>query len=293
MEKRVRFRSTWLPWALVAPQLAIVLVFFFWPAAQALYQSVLEQDAFGTSVEFVGLQNFERLWADDTYLQSFQTTAVFSVLVAVSGLSIALLLAVMADRVIKGAGLYKTWLIWPYAVAPAVAGVLWLFMFASPMGVIAYVLQGLGLDWNHMLNSEHAMALIVMAAVWKQISYNFLFFLAGLQSIPKSLIEAAAIDGASPWRRFWTIIFPLLSPTTFFLLVINVVYAFFDTFAIVDAATQGGPGTSTSILVYKVYYDGFKALDMGGSAAQSVILMTIVIALTIVQFRYVERKVQY
>jgi sn-glycerol 3-phosphate transport system permease protein len=293
MEKRVRFRSTWLPWALVAPQLAIVLVFFFWPAAQALYQSVLEQDAFGTSVEFVGLQNFERLWADDTYLQSFQTTAVFSVLVAVSGLSIALLLAVMADRVIKGAGLYKTLLIWPYAVAPAVAGVLWLFMFASPMGVIAYVLQALGLDWNHMLKSEHAMALIVMAAVWKQISYNFLFFLAGLQSIPKSLIEAAAIDGASPWRRFWTIIFPLLSPTTFFLLVINVVYAFFDTFAIVDAATQGGPGTSTSILVYKVYYDGFKALDMGGSAAQSVILMTIVIALTIVQFRYVERKVQY
>ena len=204
MEKRVRFRSTWLPWALVAPQLAIVLVFFFWPAAQALYQSVLEQDAFGTSVEFVGLQNFERLWADDTYLQSFQTTAVFSVLVAVSGLSIALLLAVMADRVIKGAGLYKTLLIWPYAVAPAVAGVLWLFMFASPMGVIAYVLQALGLDWNHMLKSEHAMALIVMAAVWKQISYNFLFFLAGLQSIPKSLIEAAAIDGASPWRRFWT-----------------------------------------------------------------------------------------
>jgi sn-glycerol 3-phosphate transport system permease protein len=293
MEKRVRFRSTWLPWALVAPQLAIVLVFFFWPAAQALYQSVLEQDAFGTSVEFVGLQNFERLWADDTYLESFQTTAVFSVLVAVSGLSIALLLAVMADRVIKGAGLYKTLLIWPYAVAPAVAGVLWLFMFASPMGVIAYVLQALGLDWNHMLKSEHAMALIVMAAVWKQISYNFLFFLAGLQSIPKSLIEAAAIDGASPWRRFWTIVFPLLSPTTFFLLVINVVYAFFDTFAIVDAATQGGPGTSTSILVYKVYYDGFKALDMGGSAAQSVILMTIVIALTIVQFRYVERKVQY
>ena len=293
MEKRVRFRSAWLPWALVAPQLAIVLVFFFWPAGQALYQSVLEQDAFGTSTEFVGLQNFERLWADETYLESFQTTAVFSVLVAVCGLSIALLLAVMADRVIKGAGVYKTLLIWPYAVAPAVAGVLWLFMFASPMGVVAYLLQALGLEWNHMLKSEHAMALIVMAAVWKQISYNFLFFLAGLQSIPKSLIEAAAIDGASPARRFWTIVFPLLSPTTFFLLVINVVYAFFDTFAIVDAATQGGPGKSTSILVYKVYYDGFKALDMGGSAAQSVMLMVIVIALTVVQFRYVERKVQY
>jgi sn-glycerol 3-phosphate transport system permease protein len=293
MEKRVRFRSAWLPWALVAPQLAIVLVFFFWPAGQALYQSVLEQDAFGTTTEFVGLQNFERLWADTTYLESFQTTAVFSVLVAVCGLSVALLLAVMADRVIKGAGVYKTLLIWPYAVAPAVAGVLWLFMFASPMGVVAYLLQTLGLDWNHMLKSEHAMALIVMAAVWKQISYNFLFFLAGLQSIPKSLIEAAAIDGASPARRFWTIVFPLLSPTTFFLLVINVVYAFFDTFAIVDAATQGGPGKSTAILVYKVYYDGFKALDMGGSAAQSVILMGIVIALTVIQFRYVERKVQY
>jgi sn-glycerol 3-phosphate transport system permease protein len=239
------------------------------------------------------MENFQRLWNDDSYLASFKTTAVFSVLVAVSGLTIALLLAVMADRVIKGSGVYKTLLIWPYAVAPAVAGVLWVFMFASPMGVVAYWLQFVGIDWNHLLNSDHAMALIVMAAVWKQISYNFLFFLAGLQSIPKSLIEAAAIDGASPSHRFWTIIFPLLSPTTFFLLVINVVYAFFDTFAIVDAATQGGPGKDTAILVYKVYYDGFKALDMGGSAAQSVVLMVIVIALTVVQFRYVERKVQY
>ena len=293
MEKRVRFNSWWLPWLLVAPQMAIVLVFFFWPAGQALYQSVLQQDAFGMSTEFVGLANFQRLWADDTYLASFKTTAVFSLLVAVCGLTIALLLAVMADRVLKGSGVYKTLLIWPYAVAPAVAGVLWVFMFASPMGVVAYALQTLGIDWNHMLNSQHAMALIVMAAVWKQISYNFLFFLAGLQSIPKSLIEAAAIDGASPWHRFRTIIFPLLSPTTFFLLVINVVYAFFDTFAIVDASTQGGPGKDTAILVYKVYYDGFKALDMGGSAAQSVILMAIVIALTVVQFRFVEKKVQY
>ncbi len=293
MEKRVRFQSAWLPWLLVAPQMAIVLVFFFWPAAQALYQSVLQQDAFGTSTEFVGLENFERLFSDETYLASFKTTALFSALVAVCGLSIALLLAVMADRVLRGAALYKTLLIWPYAVAPAVAGVLWVFMFASPMGVVAYALQFVGVEWNHMLRSDHAMALIVMAAVWKQISYNFLFFLAGLQSIPKSLIEAAAIDGASPARRFWTIVFPLLSPTTFFLLVINVVYAFFDTFAIVDAATQGGPGKDTAILVYKVYYDGFKALDMGGSAAQSVILMVIVVALTVIQFRYVERKVQY
>ena len=242
--------------------MAIVLVFFFWPAAQALWQSVLQQDAFGTSTEFVGLENFSRLWADSSYLASFQTTAVFSLLVAVIGLSIALLLATMANRVGRGSTVYKTLLIWPYAVAPVVAGVLWLFMFASPMGVVAWALRELGLDWNHLLNSHHAMALIVMASVWKQISYNFLFFLAGLQSIPKSLLEAAAIDGAGPWRRFWTITFPLLSPTTFFLLVINVIYAFFDTFAIVDAATHGGPGKDTAILVYKVYHDGFKAMPL-------------------------------
>ena len=293
VEKRVRFRSWWLPWVLVGPQLAVVLVFFFWPAAQALYQSVLQSDAFGTSVEYVGLENFRRLWADESYLASFHTTAVFSVLVAVSGLAISLLLAVMADRVIRGAMAYKTLLIWPYAVAPAIAGVLWLFMFAPSIGIVSFWLRQAGVNWNHLLNGDHAMTLIVMAAVWKQISYNFLFFLAGLQSIPKSLIEAAAIDGAGPWRRFWTVQFPLLTPTSFFLLVINIVYAFFDTFAIVDAATEGGPGKDTSILVYKLYYDGFKALDLGGSAAQSVVLMVIVVALTVVQFRYVERKVNY
>ena len=293
MEKRVLFRSRWLPWLLIAPQMAVVLVFFFWPAGQALYQSLLNQDAFGTSTEFVGLENFQRLFADSTYIESFKTTAIFSALVAVSGLTIALLLAVMADSVIRAAGTYKTLLIWPYAVAPVVAGVLWVFMFSSPMGVIAYALQSFGIQWNHLLNSTHAMTLIVVAAVWKQISYNFLFFLAGLQSIPKSLLEAAAIDGASPARRFWTIVFPLLSPTTFFLLVINVVYAFFETFAIVDAATQGGPGKDTAILVYKVYYDGFKAMDLGGSAAQSVVLMVIVIALTVIQFKFVEKKVNY
>ncbi len=292
-EKRVRFKSAWLPWALIAPQMAVVLVFFFWPAAQALYQSVLQEDAFGASREFVGMNNFRRLFADPGYIDSFYTTAIFSLLVAVIGLSVALLLAVMADRVVRGAGGYKTLLIWPYAVAPAVAGVLWIFMFASPMGIIAFALRQLGLDWNHLLNANHATALIVIASVWKQISYNFLFFLAGLQSIPRSLLEAAAIDGASPGRRFWSIVFPLLSPTTFFLLVINIVYAFFDTFAIVDATTHGGPGKETAILVYKVYYDGFKALDMGGSAAQSVVLMAIVITLTVIQFRFVEKKVQY
>ena len=293
MEKRVFFRSSWLPWVLIAPQVAVIALFFFWPAAQALLQSVQQSDAFGTSVEWVGLENFRNLWNDDTYLASFYTTAIFSSLVAVTGISLSLLLAVFADRVVKGALVFKTLLIWPYAVAPAVAGVLWLFMFAPSVGVVSYWLRAFGVDWNHLLNGTHAMTLVVMAAVWKQISYNFLFFLAGLQSIPKSLIEAAAIDGAGPWRRFWTIVFPLLSPTTFFLLVINIVYAFFDTFAIIDAATQGGPGKDTAILVYKVYFDGFKAMDLGGSAAQSVVLMVIVVALTVVQFRFVEKKVNY
>ena len=293
IEKRVRFKSWWLPWALLAPQVIVIAVFFFWPAGQALVQSLQRQDAFGMSVQWVGLENFERLWNDQSYLASFKTTALFSVLVAGFGLLLALTLAVFADRIIRGATTYKLLLIWPYAVAPAVAGVLWLFMFAPSIGIVSFALRGIGIEWNHLLNSGQAMTLIVVAAVWKQISYNFLFFLAGLQSIPKSLIEAAAIDGAGPWRRFWTIIFPLLSPVTFFLLVINVVYAFFDTFAIIDAVTEGGPGKDTAILVYKVYYDGFKALDLGGSAAQSVVLMAIVIVLTVVQFRYVERKVNY
>ena len=292
-EKRVVFRSRWLPWALLAPQAIIIAVFFFWPAAQALLQSLQQSDAFGTSVEWIGLENFRNLWNDDTYLASFKTTAIFSSLVAVLGIGISLVLAVFADRVVRGATFYKTLLIWPYAVAPAVAGVLWLFMFSPSIGIVAYGLGRLGIEWNHLLNGHQAMTLVVMTAIWKQISYNFLFFLAGLASIPKSLIEAAAIDGARPWRRFWTIQFPLLSPTTFFLLVINVVYAFFDTFAIIDNATQGGPGKDTSILVYRVYYDGFKAMDLGGSAAQSVVLMAIVVALTVVQFRYVEKKVNY
>ena len=292
-QKRVVFRSRWLPWLLLAPQAAVIGVFFFWPASQALVQSLQQQDAFGLSTEWVGLDNFRQLFNDASYLASFKTTAMFSLLVAVLGLAVSLLLATMANRVVRAAPVYKTLLIWPYAVAPAIAGVLWLFMFAPSIGVVAYGLQRLGIQWNPLLDADHAMALVVMAAVWKQVSYNFLFFLAGLQSIPKSLIEAAAIDGAGPWRRFWTITFPLLSPTSFFLLVINVVYAFFDTFGIIDAATQGGPGKDTAILVYKVYYDGFKALDLGGSAAQSVVLMAIVIALTVIQFRFVEKKVQY
>ena len=293
MEKRALFRSRWLPYALLLPQIVVSLVFFFWPAIQALYWSVLVQDAFAAKVQFVWFDNFTSLFADDTYFASFKVTALFSALVAVIGLSVSLLLAVFADRVVRGATIYKTLLIWPYAVAPAVAGILWLFLLSPAIGIVTYALRGFGVDWNYYLNADQALLLVVTAAVWKQISYNFLFFLAGLQSIPPSLVEAAAIDGAGPMRRFWTIVFPLLSPTAFFLLVVNIVYAFFDTFAIIDATTQGGPARATQILVFKVYEDGFKALDLGGSAAQSVVLMVIVIALTVVQFRWVERKVQY
>ena len=293
MEKRVVFRSAWLPYALVAPQIAITVVFFFWPAIQAVWFSFQLQDAFGLKTQFVGLQNFTNLFRDGNYLASFRVTAVFSVLVAFSGLAISLLLATMADRVLRGALAYKTLLIWPYAVAPAIAGVLWAFLFAPSIGIVTYLLKGFGVEWNWIINDNQALTLVVIASVWKQISYNFLFFLAGLQSIPRSLIEAAAIDGAGPARRFWTIVFPLLSPTTFFLLVVHVVYAFFETFGVIDATTQGGPGQATNILVYKVYHDGVKAADLGSSSAQSVILMFIVIALTVVQFRFIERKVQY
>jgi sn-glycerol 3-phosphate transport system permease protein len=293
MEKRVVFGHKTLPYLLLLPQLLITVIFFFLPAGQAIWQSTRLEDAFGLSSQFIGLDNFTALFSQQAYLDSFGVTAMFSALVAFFGLSIALLLAVMANRVIRGAGLYKTLLIWPYAVAPAVVGVLWLFLFSPSVGILAVALGKIGVNWNPRLDGTHAMILVIIAAVWKQISYNFLFFLAGLQSIPRSLIEASAIDGAGPARRFWTIVFPLLSPTTFFLLVINIIYAFFDTFAVIDTTTQGGPGTATNILVYKVYSDGFRGLDLGSSAAQSVVLMCIVIVLTIVQFRYVDRKVQY
>ncbi len=293
MEKRVVFRSAWLPYVLIAPQIAVTIVFFFWPAVQAVWYSFQLQDAFGLKTQFVGLSNFVALLKDSHYLSSFKITAVFSALVAFSGIAVSLLLAAMADRVLRGSLAYKTLLILPYAVAAAVAGVLWAFMFAPSIGIVTFVLKQAGIDWNWAVQGDQAMLLVVLAAVWKQISYNFLFFLAGLQSIPKSLIEAAAIDGAGPGRRFWTVVIPLLSPTTFFLLVVNIVYAFFDTFGVIDATTQGGPAGATQILVYKVYYDGVKAADLGGSSAQSVILMGIVIALTVAQFRFVERKVQY
>jgi sn-glycerol 3-phosphate transport system permease protein len=293
MQKRAVFASRLIPYALLAPQLAITLVFFYWPASQAVWQSFLLQDAFGLSTTFVWLENYETLFGDPEYYRTMLNTLVFATAVTVLSLSCALLLAVMADKQIKAAQSYRTLLIWPYAVAPAVAGVLWLFMFQPSLGVLAQGLRSMGLDWNPLLNGTHAMVLVVLASAWKQISYNFLFFLAGLAAIPKSVIEAAAIDGARPARRFWTITFPLLSPTTFFLLAVNIVYAFFDTFGIIDTMTGGGPGRATQTLVYKVYADGRLGGDLGGSAAQSVILMILVIGLTAVQFRYIERKVTY
>ena len=278
---------------LVAPQLLITLIFFFLPAGQAIEQSVMMQDAFGLSNEFVGLANFQTLFADPNYIESFKVTMLFSVLVAGIGLAVSLLFAVCADRVLRGGNAYKSFLIIPYAIAPAVAGVLWMFIFNPTLGVLSYALRQFGFEWNYMVNADHALALIVIAAVWKQVSYNFIFFLAGLQAVPKSLLDAAAMDGAGPFRRFWTVVFPLLSPTTFFLLVMNVIYAFFDTFAIVDATTMGGPGQETNILVYKVFVDGFRNMDYGGSAAQSVVLMALVIVLTVIQFRFIERRVNY
>jgi sn-glycerol 3-phosphate transport system permease protein len=293
MEKKVIFKGWALPLALLLPQLVITGVFFFWPAGQAVYQSFLREDAFGLSSQFVGFENFVDVLSDPTYLDSVGRTLFFSGSVAFLALSVALFLAVQADKHIRAADAYKTLLIWPYAVAPAIAAVLWLFMFHPNIGIFGRALNAMGIPWDYKLNGDQAMLLVILASAWKQVSYNFIFFLAGLQSIPKSVLEAAAIDGARPARRFWTVVFPLLSPTAFFLLVVNLVYAFFDTFGVIHALTQGGPGKATETLIYRVYTDGVMNLNLGSSAAQSVILMIFVIALTMVQFRYVERKVHY
>ncbi|PXW14579.1 sn-glycerol-3-phosphate ABC transporter permease UgpA [Paraburkholderia caballeronis] len=293
MERRTNFGAGWLPYLLIAPQLAITAVFFLWPAGVALWQSMSSQDAFGISSEFVGLANFKSLFADPLYLDVFRTTVVFSSLVTVIGLVVSLFLAAMADRVTRGKFIYRTLLIWPYAVAPAIAAVLWAFLFNPSIGIVTFALAKVGISWNHALNGGQAMTLIVLASVWKQISYNFLFFYAGLQAIPRSLMEAAAIDGAGPVRRFFGIALPLLSPVSFFLLVVNLVYAFFDTLPVIDAATGGGPGQSTRTLVYKIFTEGFQGLDIGSSGAQSIVMMFVVVGLTVVQFRFVERKVKY
>jgi sn-glycerol 3-phosphate transport system permease protein len=294
MQKRVTFRSPLLPYLLVAPQIVITVVFFLWPSYQALESSLFIEDAFGFSREYVGLDNFRALLTDDVYLSSFGVTLIFGFAVTLLTMAISLGLASAADRVLRAVTTYRTFLIWPYAVAPAIAGVFWYFLMDPSLGIVAHWIEVLsGTEWNHYSNGNQALILVIIAAAWKQISYNFLFFLAGLQSIPKSLIEAAAIDRAGPTRRFWTIIFPLLAPTTFFLLVVNLVYAFFDTFALIDATTSGGPANATSTLVVKVYQSGFVGQDYGSSAAQSVILMAIVIAMTFVQFRFIDRRVNY
>jgi sn-glycerol 3-phosphate transport system permease protein len=293
MEKRVVFKNRVLPYILVAPQIIITLVFFIWPAVMALYQSVLQEDPFGLSSFFVGLENFQYIFTDSIYLNSIKVTMIFSFSVAGIAMTTSLLLAVMADRAIRSATTYKTLIIWPYAVAPVAAAVLWYFLFNPTVGMISFFLKSIGIDWNFTLKGGQAMLLVIMASAWREISYNFLFFLAGLQAIPKSFIEAAAIDGASPSKRFWTIALPLLSPTVFFLLVMNLVYAFFDTFGVIHAITEGGPDEATNTMVFKIYHDSFESLDFGSAAAQSVILMIIVIALTVFQFRYIERKVHY
>ena len=293
MNQRVTFRGWWLPILLIAPQVIISAVFFFYPAGQAIWQSLFIPDPFGLSSVFVGLGNFEFLFSDKFYRTSFTTTAVFSILVTLCSMIPALFLAVMADRLIKGSGTYRTMLIWPYAVAPAIAGVLWLFMFNTRVGVVSWYLGQLGYDWNHVLNGGEAMGLVVIASAWGRISYNFLFFLAALQAVPRSVIEAAAIDGARFWKRFWTVVLPLLSPTAFFLLVVNIVYSFFETFGVIHTITSGGPQQSTTILVYKVFADGFVGQDLGSSAAQSVVLLFVVGLLTVIQFKYIEKKVHY
>lgn len=293
MEKRVTFKGWLLPLLLVFPQVLISAIFFFYPAGQAIWQSLFIPDPFGLSSQFVGLGNFEFLLSDKYYRTSFLTTAIFSTLVTLASMVPALFLAVLADRLIKGAGAYRTLLIWPYAVAPAIAGVLWLFMFNTRVGVVSWYLGQLGYDWNHVLNEVEAMGLVVVASAWGRISYNFLFFYAALQAVPRSVIEAAAIDGARFWKRFYTIVLPLLSPTTFFLLVVNIVYAFFETFGVIHTITSGGPQQATTVLVYKVFSDGFVGQDLGSSAAQSVILLVVVGALTVLQFKFIEKRVHY
>jgi sn-glycerol 3-phosphate transport system permease protein len=293
VNRKVFFKGIALPWLLLAPQLAITIVFFFWPAGQAIWFSFLRQDAFGIRTQFVGFENFTDLFADPLYRQVIWNTVVFSTAVTALAMAAALLLAVLADRHIRGAGAYRTLLIWPYAVAPALAAVLWIFLFHPSIGLFGRMLNGAGIPWDYKLNGTQAMLVVIMASAWKQVSYNFIFFLAGLQSIPKSVLEAAAIDGARPFHRFRTIIFPLLSPTTFFLLVVNLTYAFFDTFGIIDALTKGGPAKSTETLIYRAYVDGRVNLDLGSSSAQSVVLMLAVIALTAIQFRFIERRVHY
>ena len=290
MDRRTIFPGRLLPLLLVAPQLALTAVFFLWPAGQAIWFSAQRQDAFGIRTEFVGVDNFTDLFADPLYVQSMARTLFFCAAVAVLSMAAALFLAVFADREIRGRAIYRTLLIWPYAVAPAIAAVLWILLLHPQIGLLGRLLNRAGIHWDYKLNDTQAMAMVVLASAWKQVSYNFIFFLAGLQSIPRAVVEAARIDGARGWHRFRTITLPLLAPTIFFLIVVNVVYAAFETFSTILALTGGGPGKSTETLIVKVYRDGVINLDLGSSSAQSVILMVAVIVLTAVQFRYMGRR---
>ncbi|ATP11825.1 glycerol-3-phosphate transporter permease [Bartonella henselae] len=292
-EKHAYFKNSLLPYWLLFPQLLVTFLFFFWPAIQAIKSSFEREDPFGFTTTFIGFENYVTIFSDLAYLKSLLITAIFSISVTATSMTISLLLAVCVDRVIRAKKAYTTLLLWPYAVAPVLAGILWLFIFHPTAGIVPFFLQKIGIIWNYRINGIQAMIIIVIAASWKQISYNFLFFLAGLQSVPRSQIEAAAIDGAGPFKRFWTVVFPQISPTTFFLLIVNIQYVMFDTFGIIDNITSGGPARATSTLVYKVYDDGFKNQIIGASAAQSTILMLMVIVLTFIQFRWIERRVQY
>lgn len=292
--KRTLFRNRWLPYALVLPQVAVTLVFFFWPAFVSLRLSFFKSSPFGERQIFVGLENFERLFISSEYLRSVISSLLFAAGVTLIGLSVSLGLAVLANQKIRGLPFYRTMLLWPYGIAPAVSGIIWLFIFHPSYGILPYVLSSvLAYDFNWLLRGWVAMLLIVGAAVWKQLGYNLAFFLAGLQAIPNSVLEAASVDGAGAARRFFAITFPLLSPVTFFLLILNMTFAFFETFGLIHAVTQGGPGDATSIMVYKAYTDGFVHLQLGSSAAQSVVLMLLVIGLTVLQFRYTEKQVVY
>jgi len=292
--KRTVFRNRWLPYALVAPQLAVTVVFFFWPAFDSLRLSLYRASPFGDRMIFIGAANFERLLSDPAYFRSVATSFLFSALVTVAGMAVALLLASLANAKIRGLALYRALLLWPYGIAPAVAGVIWMFVFHPSFGILPYLLSFVTTyQFNWFLKGWVALVLIVVAAIYKQFGYNLAFYLAGLQAIPGSVLEAASVDGAGPIRRFFAITFPLLSPVTFFLFTLNMTFSFFETFGLVHAVTQGGPGDATSILVFRAWKDGFDGLQLGYSAAQSVILMVLVIALTAAQFRFAEKKVTY
>lgn len=293
MQKKVFFKTRTMPYLFLLPQVLVTLLFFVWPALQAFKQSFFLEDSFGLHRHFAGLLNFKELLHSPDYLHSLSMTIIFSLLVTLVAMSGGLFFAVLANRVLVGRKLYQLLLLWPYAVAPAIAGILMRFLFNPAVGVLPYWLSAWGIHWNYLIYPKQALFLVIIAAAWQQLSYNFIFYLANLQNVPSSLMEAALLDGASSWQRFWHIVFPLLSPTTFFLFIINLLYAFFDTFAIIQIVTQGGPANATQTLVYKVYQDGFMGLDFPSSAAQSVILMVIITVLTMFQFRYLERRVHY